>query len=360
MLSGWGCLASASTCEVLRVWPAWVDTQQRMIGAQARMIDDSDPRLITTSEGQSYAMFFALVNNDRALFQRLTQWMQDNLAKGDLSSNLPAWKWGRTDEGQWGVLDANSAADSDLWVAYSLLEAGRLWKEGGYTTMGHQLLALISAREVIDLPGFGLMMIPAPDGFVGSSGWKLNPSYVPLQLVQRAVMARHQPWAQVLENTPQFLIQTSPKGLAPDWMYWTNQKRFDFTKERQTVGSYDAIRVYLWVGMLAGDAPYSAALRSHFAAIGAFVNAQGQVSEKIDVTSAQGDAWAGPGFSAALLPLFKGHALEASLLANTQRGLATKTGYYNQMLTLFGHGWFENRFRFDKDGRLVPAWMECP
>lgn len=355
----WGAVARASTCSLARDWPAWIETQQRMIDSQGRMIDHSDPRLITTSEGQSYAMFFALVNNDRALFQRLTQWLQDNLAKGDLSSNLPAWQWGRQDDGQWGVLDSNSASDSDLWIAYSLLEAGRLWNERGYLTMGHQLLGQIAAREVMSLPGFGLMMMPAAEGFVGESTWKLNPSYTPLQLLQRAALARHSPWDSVIQNTSNFLIQSSPKGLSPDWIYWTKRERFEKVDEPQGLGSYDAIRVYLWVGMLAAGTPYAAQLRRHFSAIGQFVNAQGMVAEKINVITAQGTGWAGPGFSAALLPLFKGQALEARLLENTQRGLNSTLGYYNQMLTLFGHGWFENRFQFDPQGRLVPAWLGC-
>ena len=358
-LTGWGILANATTCDAVRSWPAWTDTQQRMISAQGRVIDHSDSRLITTSEGQSYAMFFALVHNDQALFRRLVQWTQDNLADGDLSSNLPAWLWGRKPDGQWGVLDPNSASDSDLWIAYSLLEAGRLWKERGYTVMGNQLLAQMGTREVVDLPGFGSMMLPAPIGFTESEYWRLNPSYLPPQLAQRAAIERSNPWQDVARNTPRFLLDTSPKGISPDWISWTSKKRFEPTDERQTIGSYDAIRVYLWIGMLASDAPQSAKLRAHFERIGELVNDQGQVAEKIDVATAVGSSWAGPGFSAALLPLLKGRAVQARLLANVERGLASKMGYYNQMLTLFGHGWFEGRYQFDADGRLEPAWGHC-
>jgi endoglucanase len=30
--------------------------------------------------------------------------------------------------------------------------------------------------------------------------------------------------------------------------------------------------------------------------------------------------------------------------------------YYNQSLLMFGKGWDEQRYRFDKDGRLQPNW----
>lgn len=51
-------------------WPLWQDFKEIQI-QDGRVIDDSDPRMITTSEGQSYAMFFALAANDRPAFDAL-------------------------------------------------------------------------------------------------------------------------------------------------------------------------------------------------------------------------------------------------------------------------------------------------
>nr|WP_269194772.1 glycosyl hydrolase family 8 [Stenotrophomonas maltophilia] len=73
------------------------------------MIDHSHADQRSTSEGQSYALFFALVGNDQALFDRMLGWTQDNLAGGDMRQNLPAWLWGRDDKGGWRVLDGNPA-----------------------------------------------------------------------------------------------------------------------------------------------------------------------------------------------------------------------------------------------------------
>ncbi|KAG1316525.1 hypothetical protein G6F63_016033 [Rhizopus arrhizus] len=41
-----------------------------------------------------------------------------------MRQRLPAWLWGREAKGGWQVLDSNPASDSDLWLAYALLEAG--------------------------------------------------------------------------------------------------------------------------------------------------------------------------------------------------------------------------------------------
>lgn len=59
--------------------------KQDYISEGGRVIDPSDTRKITTSEGQSYALFFALAANDRKAFDKVLAWTRDNLA-GDIST----------------------------------------------------------------------------------------------------------------------------------------------------------------------------------------------------------------------------------------------------------------------------------
>ena len=68
-------------------WPAWEQFKKAYVSAEGRVIDPSDARKITTSEGQSYALFFALAANDRQGFDKLFQWTQNNLAQGDLRAS---------------------------------------------------------------------------------------------------------------------------------------------------------------------------------------------------------------------------------------------------------------------------------
>src|ERR671922_157943 len=120
----------------------------------------------TTSEGEAYALFFALVAGDHPLFDRLLKWTQENLAQGDLKQHLPGWNWGKRRDGNWGVIDENSASDADLWMAYALLEAGRLWSESRYAELARNILSNVVAREISDLAGLGPMLLPGPAGFV--------------------------------------------------------------------------------------------------------------------------------------------------------------------------------------------------
>ncbi len=76
-------------------WPAWEQFKKDYISEGGRVIDPSDTRKITTSEGQSYALFFALAANDRKAFDLLLTWTRDNLASGNLNDRLPPGSGGR-------------------------------------------------------------------------------------------------------------------------------------------------------------------------------------------------------------------------------------------------------------------------
>lgn len=341
-------------------WPLWEHARPKLVSPAGRVIDTSDVRSITTSEGQSYALFMALVDNDHELFRTLLHWTARNLAGGDLSARLPAWLWGQRPDGSWGVLDENPASDSDLWIAYCLLEAGRLWKLHEYTSLGTRMLQIIARTEVRDIPGLGYQMLPAPKGFVHDNLWRLNPSYLPPQVLARVASAQPDSiWPQVYRNSVKLLLDSSPLGLAPDWINW-NGLFFDTSKEAHHFGSYDAIRVYLWVGMVADDAPDAKTLKVHFRAIEKLVLPTGQLPERIDITAATGSGHAPAGFTAAIQPLFSGLPPASRLEQFIQTQDTSQLGYYNQMLVLFSQGWMQDRYRFNTQGQLLPRWNLGP
>lgn len=344
-------------------WPAWQAFQANLISPDGRVIDHSTAQAITTSEGQAYAMFFALVADDPDGFQRLLKWTRDNLSAGDLSRRLPAWKWGRAKDGHWGVLDRNDAGDADLWLAYDLIEAGRLWHDPAYTRLGTQVLWQISARTLRSIPGLGVMLLPAGHGFASASGWRLNPSYLPPELTAR-FSAISPVWSELAQDGDRLLLQSSPKGFAPDWIEWKRDGGFAVDPATGPTGSYNAIRVYLWVGMLAANAPGRAALQAHFTPMSHMVAHLGHVPEKIDTVTGAATGVGPPGFSAAVLPFLMATDRSAAQVARQQH-LATrrpaKDAYYDQVLALFGEGFADGRYRFDRGGRLVPAWGgPCP
>ncbi|MFP2769772.1 cellulose synthase complex periplasmic endoglucanase BcsZ [Oceanisphaera sp. KMM 10153] len=336
-------------------WPAWQHFRQAYISEQGRVIDPAGGRDITTSEGQSYGMFFALVADDRDTFAQLLQWTQNNLAAGDMTARLPAWLWGQDQQQQWGVLDPNSAADSDLWLAYDLLEAGRLWHNRRYLMLGTLLLQRIAREEVANIPGLGVMLLPGKNGFVEEQRWTLNPSYLPPQLLARFA-AFEGPWLAMRHSNQRLLLEAAPSGLLPDWVVWQPKEGWLPDPKTGSIGSYDAIRSYLWVGMLADDATDRASLTAHLQPMVELTATLGVPPERVDVLTGKAFGSGSVGFSAALLPLLQ----QTSAAEVQRRRLAAQPvgeqSYYDAVLTLFGQGWDQRRYAFNQAGELVPGW----
>lgn len=347
-------LARAQDC----AWPAWAGFRQEQISTDGRVIDYSTDARISTSEGQAYALFFALVADDRTSFERLLKWTANNLTPGGLEQALPAWSWGRNADGRWTVLDANNASDADLWLAYSLLEAGRIWHEPDYARLGTELLWRSAAGSVRKLPGLGLMLLPADHGFEHAGRWRLNPSYLPLQLLERFA-GEAAIWREVADNSRVLLKKSAPAGFAPDWVGWTGQG-VNFA-ESGSKGSYDAIRVYLWLGMLPADYPRRDELLAHFRPLAELYLQNGRVPEAIDVQTAEATGEGADGFVAALLPWLQADRELTGTTALLEQGRirlqqpVAKTAYYDRVLSLFADGWLRGLYSFDKNGLLQRA-----
>jgi endoglucanase len=344
-------------------WPHWTRYVEQFVAGDGRVIDRTAGDR-STSEGQSYALFFSLVANDRALFDEVLRWTEDNLAQGDLGAHLPAWLWGKRRDGSWGVVDPNAASDADIWIAYTLLEAARLWSEPRLAGVGRRLLENVARREVVTLPSLGPMLLPAPHGFAveGGRAWRLNPSYVPPQLLRR--LAREGgPWSAVLASSVRMMRESARRGVVADWVLYQPRRGFASDPVSGRTGSYDAIRSYLWVGMLPEADPARRELEPATAGLLRVLAERGALPEKIDVRTLRGRGTAPVGFYAALLPLATSadpavaRALDERVTRAAKDGLfGDPPTYYDQNLVLFARGFMEDRFRFAPDGSLVVAW----
>lgn len=335
-------------------WPLCERFRQDYISADGRMIDRSDPRQITTSEGQSYALFFSLVANDPQTFKRVETWTRNNLM--GQNATLPAWLWGHDIKAdQWTVLDTNSASDADLWLAWTLLEAGRLWKQPDYTTTGRKILTQVIQKETASVPGLGRTLLPGQQGFTGDGTWRLNPSYLPPFMVPR--FSSFDPaWKELGATNLRLLLEIAPQGFAPDWVEWDAGKGWRLSAAASPDGSYDAIRVYLWIGMMSSRDPNTARLEKHFQPAVEIVERQGTPPEHVAVVTGQ---TRGRGISALYrpcLPLMQGTAVLPTLRERVRQPSLGDSQYYSYMLTLLGTGWDTYRFRCDAQGHLVSDW----
>jgi endo-1,4-beta-D-glucanase Y len=297
------------------------------------------------SEGQAYSLFFALVANDRALFDTILNWTDSNLAHGRLDQRLPAWLWGKREDGSWDVLDDNSASDADLLLAYTLGEASRLWHRPDYRALADAVAQHVLRDETRALPGLGLLVLPGKVGFSGPP-WKLNPSYYPAFVLRRMATLHPPEWKKIQHTAYRLLALAAPKGIEPDWLYYDKRGVFGRTK-----GSYDAIRTYLWAGMdtsTEGDE-----LLARLAAFSQLADQLGHVPESVDPLTLQTEGTGPSGFDASIAAMLKrqGHEMV--------RPTAGDTGYYTQSLSLFGTGYM-TAFAIGPTGELFPAWVTQP
>ena len=357
-------MTSISTICVAQDWPSlWKSYVACFMDDQVRVIDhDAGDR--TTSEGQAYGLFFALVANDRSQFDALLHWTEQNLAGGDLTAHLPAWLWGRDRNNQWGVLDNNSASDADLWMAYTLLEAGRAWNEPRYTKIGMALAHRIAEEELVQVPRLGTVLAPGPTGFEHGSSYRLNASYIPLQLILRlAHLTPQGRWTEVAAATPTLVQDSAPHGFVSDW---TEFKAAAGRQVEPEVGSYDAIRVYLWAGMLDKTTPHRDDMLKPLEGMANYLHSSAIPPAKVRPDGSIENPEGPVGFSAALLPFAM--ALHQDQIRDQQMSrvqaefkplnglLGSPPKYYDQNLALFGLGFSQQQFWFDPQGALKLKW----
>jgi endo-1,4-beta-D-glucanase Y len=357
-------------------WPLWESYAGHIIDQQGRVIDHT-AQDHTTSEGQAYGMFFALVANDRTRFDKIFRWTETNLAAGDLTLRLPSWSWGKGPDGSWRALDPNPASDADLWIAYDLMEAGRLWQEPRYRKLGTLMAMRIAQQEVVYVPGLGTTLLSGTVGFhPNPSTWLLNPSYLPpFVLAYFAKAIPTGPWRAVLDSLQPLLAQGSGAGYAMDWVSAGTVIRPSLSptelaagvNDKLPIGSYDAIRVYLWLGISDPATPGVQALLPRVSGMATYLKMHVTPPEQVDSLGRVLSTNAPPGFSAALIPYLHALGLKAPEKLQIERLAATfdtaqalyghNAAYYDQNLALFSTGWTEQRYRFDRDGSLKVKWQ---
>jgi endoglucanase len=193
-------------------------------------------------------------------------------------------------------------------------------------------------------------------------------------LIYLATMFPQGPWKAVLASLLPILTEGSGGGFAMDWVAAGGRLRPAVSpvvyetpdKAGSAVGSYDAIRVYLWLGIADPETPGVRESLAGVRGMGAYMRRSAVPPRVVDwngvVTKADGPV----GFSAAIVPYL--HALNMKMeekmqvdrmaaMKNASSGLyGADALYYDQNLALFANGWLEERLRFDRLGRLKVKW----
>jgi endoglucanase len=191
----------------------WDTFKQDFVEPEGRVIDTGQGS-ITHSEGQGFAMLFAVHYDDAATFGQLWRWTQKRLQVRD--DALMAWRW----DPQQGNSDRNNASDGDLLIAWALLRGGDKWQRAEYTAAGQRIARDVRGK-LLKRVAHGLVLVPGMEGFDKPEGMTVNLSYWVFPALREIARADPAPMWTDLEKTGLDMLSYSRFGrwgLPPDWL----------------------------------------------------------------------------------------------------------------------------------------------
>ncbi|MCC5649161.1 glycosyl hydrolase [Nostoc sp. XA013] len=235
---------------------SWDSYRQRFIQSDGRVIDyEASDR--STSEGQAYALLRAVLINDPATFALTLNWSENNLqrqAGGKRTDSLWAWKWGRKEDGNWGVIDSNFASDGDIDAITALIFASRRWNRPEYLELAKVKLQDLWNLSTISEPQGKRYLLPGPvAAFVpNASTLYLNPSYfAPYAFRIFAQVDPQHDWLSLVDSSYQVLedsAKLSSVGLPSDWVALNTKtgecQTLPASSTLKSLYSFDSYRVW--------------------------------------------------------------------------------------------------------------------
>jgi len=324
---------------------SWERYKTRFVQSDGRVIDRK-ANGISTSEGQAYGLLRSVWMRDKATFDRIWQWTQNNLNTPARKDKLFAWKWGQLVDGTWGVMDKNSASDADQLIAWSLLLAADRFGQEVYRVQGAAILPDLWNRNTQDINGFRYML--AGDWRPDTGPLPVNPSYqMPFLYKSFARADPEHAWSRLITSSYQLLEQArTQQGLPADWCYLdsqTGQLTLDQKPDSKFSDfGYEAFRVYwnLAAAHRWEHAPEARALLDQMGWLTTWWKVRQELPAVITWAGVPRESWRSLGMYGAFLPaLAVLDPAQAWLLF--QKGIAPtyKDGYWGESDDYYAQNW---------------------
>lgn len=233
---------SSASAGQLNYWEKYTST---FLSDDGRIIDYFQDKS-SHSEGQGYGMLLALAYKDKATFEKIWHWTDNNLLKR--KDHLFAWQWGKRPNGDWDILDYNNATDGDILIAYALLKAGKEWNNPAYRSQGMKTVGAIREKLATSWQGRSLLL-PGYEGFQKSDRLSINPSYFILPAFRLFAKTENKQFWEKIYSDSIFIIgkgQFGEWGLPSDWIKLSGSGIEPDTRKSPYFG-YNAVRVLLYL-----------------------------------------------------------------------------------------------------------------
>lgn len=216
----------------------------------------------TISEGQAYALLRAVWSNDQTTFDRVYGWTEGHLSQQHLKGHhLLSWHFGQDQQGQWRLLDSNSATDADLDYALALILAQRRWGRPSGNLPAYQPKALSVLKDILThctcRDPWGRLWLTPGDWTPCQVPLRLNPSYFSPAWYQVFYdLSGDRRWLELLESAylglellSRHLGEQAGVGLVPDWCLLQGRESFAPVPDQSAAFGWDAIRMPWRVGL---------------------------------------------------------------------------------------------------------------
>jgi len=218
---------------------------------------DKQRNNVTTSEGQSYTMLRAVLQDDKDTFDKSWLWTQEILGRKE--DNLSSWLFGEKEDGTYGVMTQiggnNTATDGDTDIALSLLFAYVRWNDFEYFRQAKLIVKDIWEESVIVIDGKPYLLANNLEKDSVNSYAIVNPSYLtPYAYRIFARIDLDHDWMGLVDTSYELLDKATQSkldknnsvNLPPDWIFIDKQtgelQNQHFTSDLTSNFSYDAMR----------------------------------------------------------------------------------------------------------------------
>lgn len=152
----------------------WALYSSRFVTDEGRVVDD-DNGSISHSESQGYGLLLAAAAGDRARFERIWRWTEQELFVRD--DDLAAWRWDPAATPR--ITDRNDATDGDILIAWALLRGAERWGETSWRHRARRIADAVARHATQDVGRLTVLM-PGASGFAAgeqADGPVVNLSY---------------------------------------------------------------------------------------------------------------------------------------------------------------------------------------
>ncbi len=220
----------------------WQLFKNQFLTHQGQVIDTGNGR-ISHSEGQGYGLLFAAKAVDKAAFEAIWHWTQQNLQVRD--DHLFIWR--RQPGLPLASEDKNNATDGDIIIAWALLEGAKHWPQQNYRQRAREIIADIRGKLITQWQQQPVLL-PGYDGFKKPEAVTINLSYwIYPAFEQFALIDSSSVW-QELSSSGLALLPNAQFGrwnLPPNWL--TLNHTMQVSAHKNPRFSYDAIRIPLYL-----------------------------------------------------------------------------------------------------------------